>query len=126
MDRPFKQWLSNTKRKKSIQDNGLTITNIHVVIDSRFWDSVAMVNYVCEPIVSLLRLVDGTQPCVGKIYWKMYQLVQGVLNSTLLDAVQKSSLSRLINNCWRMLHTDLQGLFWTRSTVPSYSMRMRK
>lgn len=107
MDRGFKQWLSNTTRKKSTRDNGKIITD--TVVDSRFWDSVTLLTSVCEPIVTLLRLVDGTNPCVGKIYCKMYQLDQVVLNSTMLDAAQKSCLSGLINNRWRMLHTDLHS-----------------
>ncbi len=107
MDRAFKQWLSDTKRKKAIRDNGQMITN--TVVDGRFWDSVALLNSVCDPIVSLLRLVDGTQPCVGKIYWKMYQLDQDVLNSKILDTAQMSTLSGLINSRWKMLHTDLHS-----------------
>lgn len=107
MDRGFKQWLSKTTRKKSIRDNGKLITD--TVVDGSFWDSVTLLTSVCEPIVSLLRLVDGAKPCVGKIYWKMFQLDQGVLNSTMLDAAQKSCLSGLINSRWKMLHTDLHS-----------------
>jgi len=65
MDRGFKQWLSKTTRKKSIRDNGKLITD--TVVDGSFWDTVTLLTSVCEPIVSLLRLVDGTKPCVGKI-----------------------------------------------------------
>ena len=107
MDRDYKQWLSRPSRIKSIKTMGAVVTKN--VIDSRFWNSVSQVTSVCEPIVCLLRMVDGCIPCVGKIYWNMYKLDQDILASAILDQAQKNSLSCFINSRWKMLHTDLHS-----------------
>lgn len=107
MDREYKQWLARPGRKKSIKICGDAVTKN--VVDPHFWNRVAQVTSVCEPIVCLLRMVDGCIPCVGKIYWHMYKLDQNILTSASLDPAQKNTLSCMINNRWKMLHTDLHS-----------------
>ena len=107
MDRDYKQWLTRPSRKKSIKTCGDVVTKN--VVDSQFWKRISQVTSVCEPIVCLLRLVDGCIPCVGKIYWKMYKLEQDILTSAILDQAQKTTMSCMINRCWKMLHTDLHS-----------------
>ena len=55
-----------------------------------------------------MRLVDGAVSCVGKIYWKMYQLDIAVQNSSL-DQTRKTQMRAFVNNRWKMLHTDLHA-----------------
>lgn len=81
MDRDFKMWLS--RALPAIMSNGKII--METVIDERFWDSVDIITTTCEPIVSLLRLVDGDIPSVGNICWKMFELDNNINTSTHLN-----------------------------------------
>jgi len=79
MDRAYKQWLKG--KKKKIRDEEKLVTD--AVVDESFWKSVQELTSACEPIIQLLRLVDGIVPCVGKVYWKMYQIASGMENVTI-------------------------------------------
>ena len=63
---------------------------------------------VCEPIIALLRLTDGTVPCVGKVYWQMCQLDTGI-ERLEIDEDKKSQIRVCVNERWKMLHTDLHS-----------------
>lgn len=39
---------------------------------SAFWERIDFVLELMAPVFDLLRLADGTGPCMGKIYWKMW------------------------------------------------------
>jgi len=103
VNREFKKWLSCSSK---ITATGKTVTD--TVLSDSFWQSVAEIVDVSEPIVALLRLVVGVVPCVGKVYWKMYQIDVGLQNSSLSDA-KKSSLRTIVNNRWKMMHTVLHA-----------------
>ena len=102
VDRDFKKWLSGGKSAVM----GKTVTD--TVLNENFWKSVAEIVELSEPIVSLLRLVDGVVPCVGKIYWKMYEIDVGLMNSSLTEP-KKNELRTIFNNRWKMLHSDLHS-----------------
>jgi len=104
MDRVYKQWLKD--KKKKIRDEGKLVTD--AVVDESFWKSVQELTSVCEPIIQLLRLVDGIVPCVGKVYWKMYQIDSGIENLTI-GQEKKIQVRSLVNKRWKMLHTDLHS-----------------
>ena len=95
MDRQYKQWLGSCK-KLSMRDEGKMVSE--TLIDECFWRSVE------ELIIALLRMVDGVVPCVGKVYWQMYQIDLGVENSSLEGTDQDTQ-----KDCWIMLHTDLHS-----------------
>jgi len=102
VDREYKKWLSCGKSAVM----GKTVTD--TVLSENFWQSVAEIVELSEPIVSLLRLVDGVVPCVGKIYWKMYEIDVGMMNSSLTE-LKKNALRTIVNNRWKMLHSDLHA-----------------
>jgi hypothetical protein len=105
MDREYKQWLGRLK-KKAKRNEGTTITQ--TVVDDNFWKSVEELISACEPIIVLLRLVDGIVPCVGKVYWKMYQIDAGI-ESSALEKEKKAQIRKRIKERWEMLHTDLHS-----------------
>ena len=53
-------------------------------------------------------MVDGVVPCVGKVYWQMYQIDLGVENSSL-DTSKKAQIRTRIKDRWIMLHTHLHS-----------------
>jgi hypothetical protein len=69
---------------------------------------VEQVTAVCEPVVSLPRHVDKAAPCVGKVYWKMYQIDVSLSNSVLQESHRNQIKARL-NERMKMLHTDLHS-----------------
>src|SRR5580704_5246180 len=99
MDRDFKQWMMNIKKTAS-KEEGRNV--VETVVDERFWKSSEELTSLCEPIISLLRLVDGIAPCVGKVYWKMFQIENGVEPSTV-DNQKKMQLRTCINERWKMM-----------------------
>ena len=102
MDREFKQWMANLN--KAGTEEGKAV--FEIVVDERFWQSVDELTSACEPIISLLRLVDGTVPCVGKVYWRMYQIDNGVETSSL-DQQKKMQLRARVNERGKVMRTQL-------------------
>lgn len=78
------------------------------MLNENFWQSVVEIMELSEPIVSSLRLVDGVVPCVGKIYWKMHEIDVGLMNSSLTE-YKKNALRMIVNNRWKMMHSDLHA-----------------
>jgi hypothetical protein len=105
IDREYKQWVNNVKNK-AIRDESKAV--VEKAVDESFWESVTQLTSICEPIISLLRLVDGSAPCVGKVYWRMFQIDNGI-ESSLLDQSKKQQLRAYINERWKMLHTPLHS-----------------
>jgi len=68
IDREYKQWVNSVKNK-AIRDESKAV--VEKAVEESFWESVTQLTSICEPIISLLRLVDGSAPCVGKMYWRM-------------------------------------------------------
>src|SRR6478609_6105740 len=101
IDREYKQWVNSVK-SKAIRDESKDV--VDKAVDESFWQSVTQLTSICEPIISLLRLVDGSAPCVGKVYWSMFQIDSGIESSSL-DQPKKQQLRTYINERWKMLHT---------------------
>jgi len=80
MDRDYKQWMANIKKKAAIEEAKDVVAT---VVDDVFWESVEELTSLCKPIISLLCLVDGTVPCVGKVYWRMYQIDNDIENAPM-------------------------------------------
>ena len=109
VDRNYKAWLQKQKNK-SVKDHGLEISAR--VLDETWWKRASTAVTLCEPIVSLLRLMDagGASPAVGKVYFKMFSLLQHIegMNDELSE-VNRETLKTFMNNRWQMLHTDVHS-----------------
>ena len=102
VDRKYKTWQSNAKYKETGQ-----IISEHI-LSNEFWQSVIQLISLCEPVISLLRLVDGHMPCSGKVYWKMFELCQKIEMSNLSSARRKQ-VHQFAMERWKMLHSDLHA-----------------
>lgn len=79
-----------------------------------FWDQVDMVLKLMEPVFSLLRLTDGEAPCMGKIYWRMWNVFQQVQSAVegageVGELVDRESLEGFWLSRWNGMHSPLQG-----------------
>lgn len=102
VNRDYKAWMKNSTYKET----GQRITD--TVLNNDFWQSVSQAVALCEPIVALLRLVDGNASCTGKIYWRMFKLCQTIEQSDLPTARRKQ-IHQLAMDRWKMLHTELHA-----------------
>lgn len=108
VDRNYKAWLQ--KKPKALKDRGLEISER--VMDEAWWENVKTVVKICEPVVSLLRLMDagGASPAVGKVYFRMFSVLQHIdgMTAELLE-VDRQTMKTFINDRWKMLHTDIHS-----------------
>ncbi len=103
MDKEFKQWAAGKARR-----GGDSTAVTKTVVDENFWKAAGQLVSVCEPIIALLHLTDGTVPCVGKVYWQMYQLDTGI-ERLEIDDDKKKQIRVRVSERWKMLHTDLHS-----------------
>jgi hypothetical protein len=105
VDKNFKAWLKNKKYRQ----HGSDISDR--VLSEVWWKTADVIVRLCEPIVSLLRLVDsgGEKPAIGKVYFKMFTLVQHVSTMTDLSDEDRQTITAFVNARWTMLHTDMHS-----------------
>jgi len=106
VSKEYKQWVSKPKYKEA----GSLIT--HAILSGDFWDNVVQVVNLCIPFVEVLRLADGQVPCTGKMYWRMFQAHQSIVDAVELPAQSKAQLADLVMKRWTMLHTDLHAAWF--------------
>jgi hAT family C-terminal dimerisation region len=69
------------------------------------------VNDLCQianPLISVMRMLDGNQPVTGKIYKAMYKAVQSIRGLSLPRA-KVDAIVRLAEARWSMMHTCLHA-----------------
>ncbi|KAH9292228.1 hypothetical protein KI387_042583, partial [Taxus chinensis] len=80
-----------------------------IVLNSNFWESATKVLNVCEPIVDVLRMVDGDTPCLGMLYESMdrcKEAIQKALNNVEGDYME---IWNTVDYRWKMMHTPLHA-----------------
>ncbi|GLJ31787.1 hypothetical protein SUGI_0639420 [Cryptomeria japonica] len=80
-----------------------------IVLNSSFWESGTKVLRICEPIVDVLRMVDGDKPCLGMLYESMEcckEAIQRELNN--VDA-EYMEIWAAVDSRWKMMHTPLHA-----------------
>ncbi|XP_059069351.1 uncharacterized protein LOC131859518 [Cryptomeria japonica] len=80
-----------------------------IVLNSSFWESGTKVLSICEPIVDVLRMVDGDKPCLGMLYESMdrcKEAIQRALNN--VDA-EYMEIWAAVDSRWKMMHTPLHA-----------------
>jgi hypothetical protein len=105
VDKNFKSWLKNKKYRQ----HGSEISNR--LLNEDWWKTVEKIVQLCEPVVSLLRLADagGEKPVIGKVYFKMFAMVQHVENMAQLSDEDRQAITAFVNDRWKMLHTDMHS-----------------
>jgi hypothetical protein len=105
VNKEFKSWLKNKKYRQ----HGAEISER--VLSEAWWKTANIIIKLCEPIVCLLRLADagGDKPVIGKVYFKMFTIVQHVANLAELSDDDRQTITAFVNDRWKMLHTDMHS-----------------
>ncbi|WIA31485.1 hypothetical protein OEZ86_002378 [Tetradesmus obliquus] len=102
-------WQSAVARLTA-EDRGKAAEIKLVILDDNFWEEAKEAMDVVEPLVSLLRLADGTAPCMGKIYYRMSKCLEHVRSGQhKLDAGVLEEVADIISNRWEYLHSPMHG-----------------
>eukprot|EP01018_Ginkgo_biloba_P026793 Gb_37513 [translate_table: standard] len=92
--------LSKTSKGKLMEKN---------ILSSNFWDSAERFLNMCEPIVEMLRLVDGDTPCMDSIYDGMdhcKNAIARVFNNAVDDY---KLIWNMVDFRWKMMHSPLHA-----------------
>eukprot|EP01018_Ginkgo_biloba_P015354 Gb_40424 [translate_table: standard] len=93
--------LSKTSKGKLVEE---------IILSNNFWDSVERVLNMCEPIVEMLRLVNGDTPCMGFIYDGMEHCkdaIERVFNNVVDDY---KLIWNMVDFKWKMMHSPLHAV----------------
>lgn len=84
------------------------------IASKKFWDDIELVLGMMEPVFALLRLTDGEGPCMGKVYWHMFNVQQHI--SGVIDAageggvsVDRDAMDARWGQRWQSMHSPLHG-----------------
>jgi hypothetical protein len=72
---------SNTSRALNVR---------RMILDEDWWDLVAYVLEITDPIMAMLRFADSDEPCLGDIYDSM---------DSMLEKIKMVSSTLFYNNC---------------------------
>eukprot|EP01018_Ginkgo_biloba_P014500 Gb_32569 [translate_table: standard] len=92
--------LSKTSKGKLVEE---------IILSSNFWDNVERVLNMCEPIMEMLRLVDGDNPYMGFIYDGMdccEDTIARVFNNVVDDY---KLIWDMVDFRWKMMHSPLHA-----------------
>lgn len=103
-DRRWYRWLD-----KHLQYRADGIKCNHIVSSIIFWRNVEKIYSILEPLFSLLRMVDQEGIVIGKVYWKMHEIINVVKNSSRCGGKEKSQIVQAMENRWQQLHTPIHG-----------------
>ncbi|GLJ52352.1 hypothetical protein SUGI_1113680 [Cryptomeria japonica] len=80
-----------------------------VILNSNFWESAAKVLLVCEPIVDVLRMVDGDTPCLGMLYESMDRCKESIQKTLNNEEAEYMQIWETVDCRWKMRHTPLHA-----------------
>ncbi|GBG73448.1 hypothetical protein CBR_g16163 [Chara braunii] len=79
-----------------------------IIVDSEgFWDEVDKAIAVMEPVVKLLRLVDGPGATVGKVYFGMDEIVARMRVLDCLTQDEKVVVENILMDRWAFMTSEL-------------------
>ncbi len=76
--------------------------------DPEFWVELKKLDIMVKPLIHLLRVVDGMQPCIGKVYEAMDRTVEA-LSKLETDEDKAGQLRALCETRWNQYSSDLHG-----------------
>ncbi|GLJ40751.1 hypothetical protein SUGI_0842620 [Cryptomeria japonica] len=80
-----------------------------IILNSNLWESAAKVLLVCEPIVDVLRMVDGDTPCLGMLYESMDRCKESIQKALNNEEAEYMQIWETVDCRWKMMHTPLQA-----------------
>ncbi|GBG88695.1 hypothetical protein CBR_g48224 [Chara braunii] len=99
-------WLEKLVRVEEVEAfNAVTRT----IVDSGFWDEVDRAIAVMEPVVKLLRLVDGPGATVRKVYFGMDDIVAHMRILDCLTEDEKLAVENILMDRWAFLTSELHN-----------------
>ncbi|GLJ32576.1 hypothetical protein SUGI_0655250 [Cryptomeria japonica] len=94
--------------KETVLSKGPKGKNIEqIILNSNFWESAAKVFLVCEPIVDVLRMVDGDTPCLGMLYGSMDRCKESIQKAINNEETEYMQIWETVDCRWKMMHTLL-------------------
>ena len=102
-DANWDEWL----HEKSYVATGEHVAEI--ILDKTWWKKAEQIAAICEPFVSLLRLLDGNVGVIGKVYWRMSNLLDGVKEKANLDGSKFKQIQDIHLKRWTMMHSRLHA-----------------
>ena len=84
-----------------------------IVLDDTFWDTPEALLQVVQPVILMSRLLDGDEPCIGKVYEGIDRMIERILSlesSQTLDGGRRQELSRLVTGRWTEYHSALEAV----------------
>ncbi|GBG64577.1 hypothetical protein CBR_g45635 [Chara braunii] len=98
------EWVQKLVRVEQVEAfNAVTRT----IVDSGFWDEVDKAIAVMEPVVKLLRLVDGPGATVSKVYFGMDEIVAQMRILDFLTEEEKLAVENILMDRWTFLTSEL-------------------
>lgn len=64
---------------------------------------------LCRPAIVFLREVDSDVPCMGKVYYRCFQLKQKMDAVEWLDDEEQKWLSKRWSERWKQLHSPMHA-----------------
>lgn len=78
-----------------------------------FWSDVSLVCKIMKPLYGLMILVDGNMPCMGKVYYHMFdckQQLDSVLEGSGIRKETVKQLKKKFDERWDFLHQDIHAV----------------
>ena len=63
----------------------------------------------CRPVITFLREVDSDVPCMGKVFYRCFQLQQKLAAVEWLEEKEQKWLSDQWQHRWNQLHSDMHA-----------------
>eukprot|EP01018_Ginkgo_biloba_P030780 Gb_34348 [translate_table: standard] len=98
--------LSNTDRAQELK---------RIVLDDIWWGRVQYLLNFCEPIVSMIRLIDTDTPCLGEVYEGMDSMLEKIREVIRLEEKDEgetfyNEIQDIIVKRWNKMNTPLHTL----------------
>ncbi|KAF1879810.1 hypothetical protein Lal_00039682 [Lupinus albus] len=111
------------KSKFYKQNNGPTLEARKIVLDHEFWSRAIDILKVFEPIVKVLRLMDGdTIPTIGFLYEAIDRAKQSIQKLYRYH----SQYNDIVDKRWKFMHSDLHStvIFFSRNSNMELNMEL--
>ncbi|GBG86804.1 hypothetical protein CBR_g42087 [Chara braunii] len=80
----------------------------HIIMDTNeFWKDVDKAMAVMEPVVKLLRLVDGPGATMSKVYFGMDAVVAKIRTLECLSEAEKADVEKILTDRWAFMTLEL-------------------